>query len=621
MATGDAKIRIEAEDKFSRQFQSLRSQLSSTTAFASGEAKKISSAFDAVGLSIGTLAGGLTFGAIVASVRSLVSSLDDLEEAAQSVGISAVALSELRTSARLSGVESDQLGQALTKLNVKIADAAAGSKEAQAVFKAMGISFKDANGNARGTEEVLRDVASKFATYGDGAERAALAVDLFGRGGAKLIPYLRQGADGLRTFSGLTDETVIAAQKLQGEFDRLSVSAEKFKNAIASKVVPAINDAIDILPRIDFGAVFKEFVFNPIPGAALVEYKNQILSARKELDDFNDAQAESKRLANSPLANASLVKAPVVKAEKGAAKEEITEAQQALAQFNSELQRRIDKTEELTNVERALNLLKENPSIDTPQVRELALMQAKIADDAEREAEAKKEIDRLIKSQVDESNRLYQSVLDLAGVAEENRKRALTEQLEIMIKQGLLTSEQSERAVLAIAGIKNEAEKAGDAAGQFALTIASSLGRFLENPREGNFFKALLEDMTKLTTQLLIIEPLTKSLRQVFGGGSSSSGGGSGFDLAGFVKGLFAGGFASGGVIPAGRWGIVGENGPEPAFGGATGLTVVPSSSGGSRPINMSVVVNVPANVSRDTASQVAVRTGREVALKMRKYG
>src|SRR5690606_36578816 len=42
--------------------------------------------------------------------------------------------------------------------------------------------------------------------------------------------------------------------------------------------------------------------------------------------------------------------------------------------------------------------------------------------------------------------------------------------------------------------------------------------------------------------------------------------------------GSFAGGFAQGGLIPSGSWGIVGENGPEPAFATAGGAMVLPSS-------------------------------------------
>jgi hypothetical protein len=45
----------------------------------------------------------------------------------------------------------------------------------------------------------------------------------------------------------------------------------------------------------------------------------------------------------------------------------------------------------------------------------------------------------------------------------------------------------------------------------------------------------------------------------------------------------FAGLFANGGTIPAGAWGIAGENGPEPVFAGTGGAVVLPHSSvGGS---------------------------------------
>lgn len=63
-----------------------------------------------------------------------------------------------------------------------------------------------------------------------------------------------------------------------------------------------------------------------------------------------------------------------------------------------------------------------------------------------------------------------------------------------------------------------------------------------------------------------------------------SSGGGGGGGGGGFFQSIlsaFAGGFASGGTIPAGQWGIVGERGPEPVFAGRKDLTVFPNDSGG----------------------------------------
>lgn len=48
---------------------------------------------------------------------------------------------------------------------------------------------------------------------------------------------------------------------------------------------------------------------------------------------------------------------------------------------------------------------------------------------------------------------------------------------------------------------------------------------------------------------------------------------------------IFRGGFASGGQLGPGQWGIAGENGPEPIYGGRTGVTVFPageSQNGGT---------------------------------------
>lgn len=60
----------------------------------------------------------------------------------------------------------------------------------------------------------------------------------------------------------------------------------------------------------------------------------------------------------------------------------------------------------------------------------------------------------------------------------------------------------------------------------------------------------------------------------IFGSTSGSASGGGIFD--GIGK-FFGGFFADGGFLQPGQWGIAGENGPEPIFGGNTGMTVIPN--------------------------------------------
>lgn len=49
--------------------------------------------------------------------------------------------------------------------------------------------------------------------------------------------------------------------------------------------------------------------------------------------------------------------------------------------------------------------------------------------------------------------------------------------------------------------------------------------------------------------------------------------------IGGFLK-SFAGGFATGGTMPAGKWGVVGEDGPELAYGGRSAMTIFPHGEG-----------------------------------------
>lgn len=64
----------------------------------------------------------------------------------------------------------------------------------------------------------------------------------------------------------------------------------------------------------------------------------------------------------------------------------------------------------------------------------------------------------------------------------------------------------------------------------------------------------------------------------------------------------FAGGFAKGGTIPPGRWGVVGEHGAEIAIGGSAGQTIVPMGAGASA-APYAPVYNINVDSRSDRAS------------------
>ena len=120
--------------------------------------------------------------------------MEKLGERSQSVGVTTEALSALTFQAEQTGIAAEQLDTGLTKLSSGLADM---GKESTAATKALARLGVVAGTD---TETALAQIADSFQSLPDGAEKTALAVDLFGKAGAKLIPMLNEGSAGIAKF-------------------------------------------------------------------------------------------------------------------------------------------------------------------------------------------------------------------------------------------------------------------------------------------------------------------------------------------------------------------------------------------------------------------------------------
>lgn len=106
----------------------------------------------------------------------------------------------------------------------------------------------------------------------------------------------------------------------------------------------------------------------------------------------------------------------------------------------------------------------------------------------------------------------------------------------------------------------------------------------------------IIADLLRIAIQQAIIKPLANSL---FGGSGGGAGGGG--DIFGSIFSSFAGFFATGGTIPTGQFGIVGEEGPEIAVAGPGGLGILSNSdsrqllAGGGAATNISIPISIDA--------------------------
>jgi len=191
------------------------------------------------------------FVAVAAGVSKVIAEADKMAKSAQKIGIMVEELSRLKYAADLSGVSFESLQTSVNMLNRSMAGIAAGnSNDASKAFDALGISVKNADGTMRSSSEVMSDIAEKFSQYEDGANKSAIAMAIFGRAGAAMIPMLNAGRDGLEAMKREADQlgividgkTAKSAEQFNDNITRLTSVLNGIFVQITARTVPALKN-------------------------------------------------------------------------------------------------------------------------------------------------------------------------------------------------------------------------------------------------------------------------------------------------------------------------------------------------------------------------------------------
>ena len=199
---------------------------------AAGMKKAMSGAqasFEKVGTAIKAMSAlAITAGvALGAMIKGQIDAADKAQKTAQAIGMTVDKLTALQYAADLSGISQEQLTTALTITAKNAALAAEGTGSAADAYAELGISVKDADGKMKASNVLIDEVADNFAKMPDGVKKTSLAVQLFGRQGAAMIPLLNSGAAGIKE---LTDEAAKFGLVLDTETAR---KAERFSDNLA----------------------------------------------------------------------------------------------------------------------------------------------------------------------------------------------------------------------------------------------------------------------------------------------------------------------------------------------------------------------------------------------------
>ncbi len=186
---------------------------------------------------------------VVQAIPKAIDKMDEMGKAAQKIGIPAEELSALKYVADLSGVSFESLTKSVAKLGKTMTESAAKpTSEAANAFRAIGVSARNSDGSLKTTSQVIGEVAGKFEGMKDGAGKTAIAMALFGRAGADLIPLLNAGKTGIaeatieaRKFGLIiSTETTKAAEAFNDNLTRLVRVKDGLIITIAARMLPAL---------------------------------------------------------------------------------------------------------------------------------------------------------------------------------------------------------------------------------------------------------------------------------------------------------------------------------------------------------------------------------------------
>ena len=235
MATSNLMLKILAVDK------------------ASGTLNKVGGSMGGLGKKAGAmgaaLGAALSVGAVTKfagdSVKAFETTGKETLKLQRYMGGTAEEASRLGHAFTMSGIDSETSAKNIGILSKKLV---ANDK----AVKGMGVAYRDANGKMKPMDKILPGIADKFAKMPNGPEKTALAMKLFGKGGAAMIPMLNKGSAGLKAMAAESDKlgTTLSGKDLEAVKQstinkrKMSAAVKGLQIAIGKNLLPIIQKMV-----------------------------------------------------------------------------------------------------------------------------------------------------------------------------------------------------------------------------------------------------------------------------------------------------------------------------------------------------------------------------------------
>ena len=191
-------------------------------------------------------------GVVAGSVAQWAKAGDEVHKMSIRTGVSTEKVSELRFALEQSGTDLGGFEKAMKRMALFVGDASEESEIQVQVLKDLGLEYKDLEGQS--PEEVFDILSVAIAGVDDDLKRAALAQDVFGGAGTKLLPLFDAGVEGMAAMAAEARDLGVvldqdAANKAANFSDALNAT-QTLLRGMAFTIAEVVGPVITVLLRI-----------------------------------------------------------------------------------------------------------------------------------------------------------------------------------------------------------------------------------------------------------------------------------------------------------------------------------------------------------------------------------
>lgn len=188
-----------------------------------------------------------TTAALFSLAKGTAETLKEFGDLAEKSQISVETLSGLKPTLEQNGASLDKFGGAVSELQEKLVQARNGNKEFADGFKRLGVDI------TQGVEPALKQIVRQYSELPEGAERTAFATNVFGSAGEDLVLTLNAlngnldaNTEKMRELGlVVTPEAVKQAKEFDNQLVKLGQQFEAFKVSAGSLVIPVFTSIIE----------------------------------------------------------------------------------------------------------------------------------------------------------------------------------------------------------------------------------------------------------------------------------------------------------------------------------------------------------------------------------------